>query len=141
MTQFERDILARKKKIQQAQERALKKAALRLEAEIKNYIKEYGRTNKVLRYVKDQSGATRRNARGRARKKLGPALTISGNYAAGWTSAVIQGILGEKMGIVKTHIVYAPHLEMNYKVAEICINKIKDEIKEIMRNEIDGAIR
>lgn len=138
--EFIKKMEARKKKIAQAQTTALKKAAMRLEREIKDYIKEYGRTHKVLRYAKDKTGATKFTKRGKARKKLGPALTISGNYAAGWTSSVVEGILGQKLGIVHTHIVYAPHLEFHYKVAEICINKIKDEIKQIIKEEIDKVM-
>jgi len=135
------DLERKKKKLEEAQTRALKKAALRLEREIKNYIKEYGRTHKTLRYVKDQNGITVKNNQGKAKKKLGPALTITGNYAAGWTSEVVQSILGDKLGIVKTHVVYAPHLEKHYKVAEICIERIKDEIREIIKKELDEVMK
>lgn len=141
MSKILKDMEKKQKLLKEAETRALKKAALRLEREIKDYIKEYGRTNKVLRYAKDKNGMTKFRKNGKSIKKWGPALTITGNYAAGWTSEVIEGILGTKIGIVKTHVVYAPHLEKHYKVAEICIERIKDEIREIIKKEMDEVMK
>lgn len=128
-----------KRQIKAAEKKALYKAAAFLEREIKLYIKEYGETHKVLRYKKDENGKTIFE-NGKAKKKLGPALTISGNYAGGWTASTKE-TFSKIYGVVSNHVIYAPFLEKHYKVAEIVIEKNKDKIREILDKEMAKVIK